>query len=164
MDGAAALEKREGGDDMPNLMEAIRAAVAAIPAELKEGKNDTYGFEFVVAERKAFLSREKLVYKAMFRLENNHYKLHFTERLKESGFGLASGGDDMDMSPGFGFRKGTYKTGMQGREGTMEEQSKLFGKDYNYSYSFDFGSIRDKFRAIAGDFGYGFEYHIIRPG
>jgi hypothetical protein len=35
------------------------------------------------------------------------------------------------MSPGVGFKKGTYKTGMSGSEGSIEEQSKLFGKDYN---------------------------------
>jgi hypothetical protein len=51
---------------------------------------------------------------------------------------------------------------MQGREGTIEEQSKLFGKDYNYN--FDFGAIRNKFKGIAEDFGYAFEYHIIGLG
>jgi hypothetical protein len=147
---------------MPNLMESIIAVVAAIPAEIKGGKKDTYEFEYVVAERKAFLSKKKLVYKAEFRLDNNNWKMHFTEMLKESGFGLSSGGDDMDMSPGVGFKKGTYKMGAQGREGTIEEQSKLFGKDYNYS--FDFGAIRNKFKSIAEDFGYAFEYHIIGLG
>jgi hypothetical protein len=147
---------------MPNLMESIKAVAATIPAEIKGGKNDTYEFEYVVAERKAFLSKKKLVYKAEFRLDNNNRKMHFTEMLKESGFGLSSGGDDMDMSPGVGFKKGTYKVGMQGREGTIEEQSKLFGKDYNYN--FDFGVIRNKFKGIAEDFGYAFEYHIIGLG
>jgi len=147
---------------MPNLIDTIKAAVAAIPAELKGGKNDTYEFEYVVAERKAFLSKKKLVYKASFRLDNAGWKLHFTEMLKESGMGLTSGGDDMDMSPGIGFKKGTYKVGFGGREGGIEEQSKLFGKEYNYS--FDFGAIRNKFKSIAGDFGYEFEYHILGLG
>ncbi|MHB1324864.1 MAG: hypothetical protein ACYC0L_01460 [Thermoleophilia bacterium] len=34
---------------------------------------------------------------------------------------------DGDMSPGFGFKKETYKTGAGPREGTIEEQSTLFG-------------------------------------
>jgi hypothetical protein len=154
--------KKQEGYRMPDLMESIKAFASAIPAELKGGKNDTYEFEHVVAERKAFLSKKKLVYKAEFRLDNNNRKMHFTEMLKESGFGLSSGGDDMDMSPGGGFKKGTYKTGMQGREGTIEEQSKLFGKAYNYS--FDFGAIRNKFKGVAEDSGYAFEYHIIGLG
>jgi hypothetical protein len=54
------------GYGMPNLIDTIKAAVAAIPAELKAGKNDSYDFEYVVAERKAFLSKKKLVYKAAF--------------------------------------------------------------------------------------------------
>ena len=147
---------------MPNLMESIKTVAAAIPAEIKGGKNDIYEFEYVVAERKAFLSKKKLVYKAEFRLDSNNWKMHFTEMLKESGFGLSSGGDDMDMSPGAGFKKGTYKMGMQGREGAIEEQSRLFGKDYKYS--FDFGAIRNKFKGIAEDFGYEFEYHITGLG
>ncbi len=145
---------------MSNLIESIKAAVEAIPAEMKDGKKDSYEFSSVVAERKTFLSRKKLVYKARFRLDNDQQKLHFTETLKESGFGLTSGGGD--MGPGTGFKKGVYKSGAQGLEGGIEEQSKLFGKDYKYR--FDFGAIRNKFRSIAEEAGYTFEYHIAGLG
>ena len=37
---------------MPNLMDSIKAVAAAIPAEIRGGKNDTYEFEYAVAERK----------------------------------------------------------------------------------------------------------------
>ena len=46
--------------------------------------------------------------------------------LKECGFGLSSGGDD--MSPGFGFKAGTYNTMSGAREGGIKEQSTLFGR------------------------------------
>jgi hypothetical protein len=41
-------------------------------------------------------------------------EVRFTEMLKESGSGLSSGGFDHDSPSGFGFKKGTYKTGMGG--------------------------------------------------
>ena len=44
------------------------------------------------------------------------------------------------MSTGFGFKKETYNTFGKERTGSIEEQSKLFGKDY--SYKFDFGTFR----------------------
>ena len=44
------------------------------------------------------------------------------------------------MSPGFGFKKETYKITGKGREGNIEELSKLFGKDYKYSW--DYSSVR----------------------
>ncbi|MHB8159666.1 MAG: hypothetical protein ACYDGS_04125 [Thermoleophilia bacterium] len=54
--------------------------------------------------------------------------IRFSEMLKESGSGVSGGGGfDGDMSPGFGFKKETYKTGAGPREGTIEEQSTLFG-------------------------------------
>jgi hypothetical protein len=147
---------------MADLMEALRAAVAAIPAELRAGKKGACEFERLVAERKAFLSRKRLVYRASFRLDDQGRKLHFTEALKESGFGLSSGGGDMEMSAGAGFRKGVYRSGTQGLEGGIEEQSRLFGKDYKYS--FDYGAVRNRFREIADEFGYAFEYHILGLG
>lgn len=80
--------------------------------------------------------------------------------LKESGSGLSSGGDfDNSMSAGFGFKASTYKTGPGGISGNIEEQSKLFGKGYNYS--FDYGKIRNKFKELAEKNGYDFNYSIF---
>jgi len=83
--------------------------------------------------------------------------------LKESGSGFSTGGGlDDGISTGFGFKKEVYKTGTGGREGTIEEQSRLFGKDY--SYKFEFKGIRKKIEELAQSSGYTFKYQITSIG
>lgn len=124
-----------------------------------EEKKDTYKFETVIAERKSFLSKKKLMYIIKFKIDDIHRKFIFSEMLKETGFGLSSSAGDDEMSSGFTFK--TYKT-KQGfstpREETIEEQSNLFGQ--KYSYKFDFKVIREKIKQIALQYGYEFEYKI----
>jgi hypothetical protein len=143
------------------ILEEFKKIAENIPAEIKEEKKK-YVLEYVVAERKSFLSKKKLIYKAQFKIDEEKKEVRFTEMLKESGFGFSSGGMD-DMSPGVGFKSGTYKIGMSGeREGTIEEQSDLFGKKYNYK--FDLGKIRNDFKRKTEEAGYGFVYKITSWG
>ncbi|MDZ4401295.1 hypothetical protein [Prosthecobacter sp.] len=124
-------------------------------------KKEIHTLEILVAERKAFLSKKKLTYIAKFRVDDSSKELRFTEMLKESGFGLSSG--DSGMSPGFGFKTESYSTGFgEPREGSIKEQSSLFGKQY--SYTFDFGRTRGAFEAIAGANGYAFKYQVTSMG
>lgn len=78
--------------------------------------------------------------------------------LKESGFGVSGGSDD-EMSPGFGFKKETYNTFGKERKGSIEEQSKLFGRDY--SYRFDFRTFREAVRKASEGAGYRFEVKLM---
>ena len=141
------------------LLDDIKTIVAAIPAGLKE-KNGLYSFEFTVAERKAFLSTKKLAYRAAFRIDEARKELRFSEMLKETGSGLSTGSDG--MSPCFGFKAETYKTGTGPREGGIAEQSNLFGKQYKYS--FDYSIIRKEIEVAAVKAGYGFKYQITAVG
>ena len=138
------------------LVEEIKRIADGLPAKLNESKG-MFILEYVVAERKAFLSKKKLVYRAKFIIDEDKKELRFSEMLKETGFGLSSGVDS-DMSPGVGFKKDTYKTGTGPREGIIEEQSNLFGKEYNYK--FDFSKFRDSIKSAAADAGYEFKYQI----
>ena len=114
-----------------------------------------------MAERKAFLSRKKLTYIARWRVDDAGREVRFTEMLKESGFGLSGG--DSGMPPGFGFKAETYHTGFgKPRDGTIEEQSNLFGK--RYSYSFEFGKVRKELERIAAGGGYAFKYQVTAIG
>jgi hypothetical protein len=63
------------------------------------------------------------------------------------------------MSPGFGFKKETYNTFGKERKGSIEEQSRLFGRDY--SYRFDFGAFREAVRKAAEGAGYRFEVKLM---
>ena len=138
------------------LIDDIRGMATSIGAELKE-KKGAYTLTLVVAERKALLTRKKLEYIAKFRVDDAARELQFTEMLKETGSGISSGSED--ISPGFGFKTETYKTGTGPREGNITEQSDYFGKQYSYSY--DWSAIRKWMEQAAQAAGYGFNYSII---
>lgn len=143
-----------------SLHEELKQVFAAFPAEFSE-KKGVFTTEYVIAERKSFLSRKKLIYIAKYRIDEDKKEVRFTEMLKESGFGF-SGGGDFDSSPGFGFKKEIYKSGVGGREGTIEEQSNLFGKQY--SYIFDFKTIREAVEKKTQKAGFTFKYQITSIG
>jgi hypothetical protein len=142
------------------LPEEIKNVFAAFPAEFSEKKN-LFTVEYVVAQRKSFLSRKKLVYIAKYRIDEGKREVRFTEMLKESGYGF-SGGGDFGSSPGFGFKKETYNTWGGAREGTIEEQSNLFGK--KYSYTFDYKAIRKAVEKKVQEAGFAFKYQITSIG
>jgi len=140
------------------LIETIQTIAAVQGLSLTE-KKGVHTMERVVAERKTFFCRKKLLYRARFRIVEEKKEVHFTELLKESGFGLSSGSVDTEMSPGFGFKKETYKTGLGPREGTIEEQSTLFGKQY--TYTFDFSAVRKAVESAAQAAGYTFQWKFF---
>lgn len=142
------------------MLDDIKKMAELLGATLEE-KKEMYTLKLVVAERKAFLSRKRLEYQAKFRLDEETKTVRFTEMLIESGSGLSMGGMD-EMTPGFGFKTQTYKTNVGPREGSIEEQSVLFGK--TYQYKFDFKTIREKFKSITQKAGWNFRYQITPIG
>ncbi len=144
------------------LLDSIKQIASEIGAEIAEDKG-LFMMRLLVAERKVFLSRKKLEYIAKFRIDDEGGEVRFTEMLKESGSGLSSGdGGPEGISPGFGLRKETYRTGAGTREGTIEEQSYLFGKDY--TYRFDFKTIRRRVEEEANRAGYAFRIQVTPIG
>jgi len=141
------------------LKEELAACAKRIPADLKE-KKGVYTLEFTVAERKVLLSKKKLTYSAKFRIDDDKKELRFTEMLKEASSGMSSG--DSDFGPGFGFKKESYKTGVGPREGSIEEQSELFGKQF--TYTFDFKAVRTCVEEAAAKAGYAFKYQLTPLG
>jgi hypothetical protein len=148
-----------GKEDATMRVDEIEKFVERIPASLKE-KRGVYSVEFTVAERRVFLSKKKLTYSARFRVDEDKKELRFTEMLKESGSGVSSG--DSGFGPGFGFKKESYKTGTGPRQGSIEEQSKLFGAQY--SYTFDFSEVRTFIESETVKAGYAFKYQITPLG
>jgi len=138
-----------------NLIEEIKEIAARIPAEFTE-KNLFFTITFTVAERKAFLSKKKLVYTAKFSVSDISREIFFHEHLKETGFGISS---DLDTSAGFGFKAEKFRITSEGREGEIKEQSDLFGK--KYKYDFDLSMIREAVKQKAVQSGYTFKYKNI---
>ncbi|MBS7625457.1 ribonucleoside-triphosphate reductase [Candidatus Bathyarchaeota archaeon] len=126
---------------------------SGLPARFEEQRDGTLKFEFKVAERKVFLSKKTLNYKAHLRIDDNNKTVRFFETLKETGLGISSG--DSDTAQGLGFKVETYKVSGKEREGNIEELSKLFGKDYKYS--FDWSRIREMVKREADNSGYSFQ-------
>lgn len=124
-------------------------------------KKGTIIVDALIAERKVFLTKKKLIYTFKVKIDNEAKTVKFTEMLKESGLGFSAGGGDFD-TPGFGFKKETYNTTSGAREGTIEESSKLFGKDYKYN--FDYSKVRKEVEAVAKEKGYTFEYFVLPIG
>lgn len=144
---------------MTNLMDDIKKSLENRFGKWNE-KKGVWDFSATIAERKAFLSKKKLTYSLRVRIDDGAKVVKFSEMLVEAGSGLSSGGDfDSGMSTGFGFKTESYNTFKGGRQGTIEEQSVLFGKDY--SYQFDFKECRSMIEDIAGKAGYKFEYQIL---
>ena len=143
------------------ILEEIINYASTIGAEMKE-KKGIHELSFIIAERKAFLTKKKLQFIAKFRIDEEAKEIKLTEMLKESGSGFSSGGLDDGVTSGFGFKKEVYKTGTGGREGTIEEQSRLFGKDY--SYQFDYQEIRKRIEKLANSSGFTFKYQITSIG
>jgi hypothetical protein len=136
------------------LVNQIQDYAKSIPADFKE-KKGLGEINFVVAERKAFLSKEKLTYQAKFRVDDKAKLLKFTELLKEASSGMEN--------PGMSFKTESFKTGKGGQqEGLFEQQADLFGK--KYEYRFDFKTIRGKMEALAQAAGYEFQYQITAKG
>ncbi|MEW6187930.1 MAG: hypothetical protein AB1585_19585 [Thermodesulfobacteriota bacterium] len=144
------------------LLDEVKQLVSTLPAELTE-KKGVYTFSFIIAERKGFLTKKRLQYIARFRIDDSAREIRFTEMLKESGSGFSAGGGmDDGISTGFGFKKEIYKSGGGGREGTIEEQSNLLGKEY--TFQFDLKTIRKKMEKLARDSGFLFKYQITPAG
>ena len=140
------------------IQDDLIATSAASPVLLQPQKDGTLAGEAVLAERKAFLSKKKLTYRCKARADEATRTVRFWEMLVEKGSGVSSGGDD--FAPGAGFSAGTYKTGGKERSGSIEEVSRLFGKDYDYTW--DYAALRDSLRGVAEAGGYRFEV-LLNP-
>jgi len=142
-----------------SLKEKLIEASETFPGKFKEIEENVLALEAKIAERKAFLSKKTLIYKAKLRINDESKTVKFFETLKETGAGISSGGELMDISPGFGFKVEKYKISGKEREGTIEELSKLFGKDYKYH--FDYSSIRKTVEREARNAGYNFSIVLM---
>jgi hypothetical protein len=143
---------------MAKMIDEIKQALANRNGKWNE-KKGVWEFSTIIAERKAFLAKKKLTYSARMRIDDSTRAVKYSEMLVETGSGLSTGGYDDGISGGFGFKTESYNTFGGARQGTIEEQSSIFGKDYQYA--FDYSEIRMKIKAIAERAGYRFEYQLL---
>ncbi|MGV8049254.1 MAG: hypothetical protein AB2L21_02705 [Anaerolineaceae bacterium] len=144
---------------MATLIDEIKKSIQNIDGKWNE-KKGLWTYEATIAERKAFLSKKKLTYSCKVRVDEGSRTVHFSEMLLEAGSGLSTGGDfDSGISSGFGVKTETYNTFKGARQGTIQEQSVLFGKEY--SYQFDYAELRRKVQEVVEKAGYHFEYQVL---
>ncbi len=130
-----------------------------LPQPFKEARGNLFSLEIIVAERKAFLTKQKLTYNAKIKVYDQPQKglkeVRFFEILKESGAGISSGLSD-DFSPGIGFKVEKVKIGLDGtRQGNIKEQSDFFKSKYEYNFNFE--QIRENIEKIAINCEYEFK-------
>jgi hypothetical protein len=136
-----------------DLLQSIQAYAKSIPTDFKE-KKGSCELSFTVAERKTFLSKQKLTYQAKFRINDQEKTVHFAEMLKEASSGMDASG---------GFQATSFSTGKGGQQNSViEQQSDQFGKKYDYQ--FDFKAVRGKIEDLAREAGYEFSYQITFKG
>jgi len=140
---------------MASLLDDIKKSLGKIDGVWNE-KKGVWIFSAIIAERKAFLSKKKLTYSMKMKIEDTTKVVNFSEMLAEVGSGFSTGGD---LDSGFGFKTETYNTMGGARQGTIEEQSKQFGKEF--TYQFDYGEIRTIVKGMVEQAGYQFEYQIL---
>lgn len=134
------------------LKEKFLEVSKSFSAEFKEQRDGSLVLRFIVAERKVFLSKKKLTYRCKVRISDEKKEVTFFEMLSESSSGLSVGS-------GFEFKKETYGIKGKEREGGIEEASRLFGKDYKYS--FDYKKIREAIKKETQDAGYSFSVKLL---
>ncbi len=134
------------------LITKIKQNLADYSGTWKEKRKGRYLFYVTIAERKVFLSRRRLVYRAKLRINDKKKEVIFQEMLKETSSGLLP-------ATGYGFKTESYNTLNKERKGVIEEQSRLFGKDY--TYRFDFSEIRSKIKGVVKENGYLFTYKLL---
>jgi hypothetical protein len=143
------------------LVEEIKSYFSQGVGATVGGKGQSGEARFIVAEQKSFLSKKTVEYSAKFKVFDDDRVVRFFEMLKESGSGM-SAGDAGDVGGGWGVSKGTYKSGFDGREGTIESQGSLLGN--KYAFTFDYARIRTTVQAIAEQHGYRFDYQVLPKG
>jgi len=95
---------------MSVLKERLMEISKAFPAKFEEQGDGSLLLESTIAERKTFLSKKSLIYKARLKIDEGKREVRFFETLKEVGLGISSP-EPGGMGPGFGFKKETYKIG-----------------------------------------------------
>jgi hypothetical protein len=135
------------------LTQSLIAQTFSFKGSFAAQRDGTLLLSSIIAERKAFLSKKQLTYRCRVRVNDPAKDVLLFEILEERGSGLSTGNDDDEFStPGFGFKVEKYDTRKGVREGTIEEQSVLFGK--TYSYIFDYAEVRSAVQALATQAGY----------
>lgn len=132
------------------LREALLQALASLGGDVRE-KGEAIEFTKVLAERRVFFSRTRLVYRVTVRVDEGRREVHVWESLAETSAGLAPGA-------GAGAKLERYRTRPLTREGTIAEEAALFGK--RYSYSFDFAAVRGVIERAARDQGFAVRYSV----
>jgi hypothetical protein len=156
---AGRVNVREGDEKM-GVAEEIRSYLEEEVGARVDGKGQGGSAKLVLAQQKSFLSKKTVEYVAKFKVQDDDRVVRFFEMLKESGSGMSAG--DGDVGGGWGVSKETYKSGLGGREASIEAQGSLLGK--KYAFTFDYARVRTAIKDLAERHGYRFDYQVTPKG
>ncbi len=128
-----------------SIEEELRGIAAEFGLDSKEEKG-VVALSRPAAEKKGFLSKRKVTYRALYKIDPEKKELHFTEFLVESGSGAGGTGSES-------WSTGRDKEGPEGRVG--KRMSALAKK---YQIHFPAVEVGVRFRQAAEAGGYAFTY------
>ncbi|MFA5025511.1 MAG: hypothetical protein WC503_03340 [Candidatus Shapirobacteria bacterium] len=131
------------------MIKEIIQALANYKGEWKQN-GEVWEFVSTVAERRVFISTKKLIYSAKIKVDEVSRIINFSEMLVENSVGIDAG---------LSIKTETYNTLNGSLQGTIEEQSSLFGK--KYQYKFNYQEIRNLIEDLSKSLGYKFEYQVF---
>ncbi len=135
------------------IIDAVRREVPNL-GETFVRKKDIWELKALLAERKAFLSRKKLFFRAAFQVDEATRSVRYSERLEESGSGFGAGDDIV----GAGVRTWKISSGKEAQTGEMTEELRLFGE--KYAFTFRCEAVREVVKRVAEEEGFAFHYRI----
>lgn len=140
-----------------SLSEELMKLGSDLPAPFQTQKDGSLTLEYVVAERKGFLSSKKVTYRCRVRADDSGRSVKMFEMLKESGFGISGGSDE--LGPGVSFRKEVTQLKGLEQEGYIDEHARLLGAQYKCQ--FDFAKVRNVVKQVAANAGYAFSMVLL---
>ena len=132
------------------MKEALRQWLRSKGGEVQETAEEIV-FTQVLGERRLLLLRQRVVFKARFRVDEGKRELHVHEELWEKGGGLPP-------ESGGGWQKEVYQAG-KNREGKISARFSLLAS--RFRFDFDYTQFHRELENLAQEFGYTVRYEFV---
>ncbi len=132
------------------MKEALKQWLRSKRGEVEETGEELV-FTQILGERRLLFLRQRVVFKARFRVDEGKRELHVHEELWERGAGLSP-------ESGGGWQKEVYQTGKK-REGKISARFSLLSS--RFRFDFDYTQFHRELENLAQEFGYTVRYEFV---
>ena len=149
--GTMVAEKGPSDSKKNALLQAILQLNNAGPFNITRGSDTDVLISNEVVDSAWYSGKKKVTYTAQVLLKEQEMTVYYWEMLKEASSGLS-------LQAGFQKRK------IKGAELFQKTREKGYSPDGGlvYDYQFDYGSLREAFKILAGQHGWKFKLVLVR--